>query len=404
MKKQLLGTTALVTAGLITAGTAEAQQAAAKGQIQLQLGGYMQQWIGTSNNKALAENAIGINPIRFSQQSDAEIYFRGSTTLDNGIQFGVMIEREVVGSPGNVTDEQFLYVESKFGRVILGMEDAPAFMMQYTAPDVGIGLSYGSQWQWVPAPAVATTNGSTGFTGGFDGPGNATRIRMEDDDSNKIIYYTPRIEGFQFGIAYIPSAQQDGILGLSTATGATIDTKSTTYYNGWSMGANFVRKLDKIDVALALGYQKWGDTPREGGVPSGTTANAPDPWAYSVGLNLGYAGFTLGGSYVEIKNLRVSDTTVSVSNGGKSWDVGLQYDWGPNAVSVGYFTSSVDGDVAQRGHDVSRKYQVSGRHKFSAGIEARASVFRQIWTGEDNSDPNDDNAGWGIVSGIVVNF
>jgi predicted porin len=246
---------------------------------------------------------------------------------------------------------------------------------------------------------------STAFVGGFDSPINTTRIRMEDDDSNKVIYYTPRIEGFQFGVAYIPTAtqdEQDGAPSANTSLG-TINSRSQIYSEGVALGLNFVRKIDQVDVALAFGYQKW--TRNSGELNATEPGRDPaHPWAFSWGINLGYRGFTFGASMEEVKDLRVSDTSTTVSNGGKSWDIGLQYDWGAHSVSLGYFEGWVDGEIATRGHDEQDKYQTSYRYKFSPGVEARASVFYQKWTGEYGTTSNDDNKGWGVVTGVLVNF
>ena len=78
MKKSLLATTALAALGAV----AVAGPATAAEKIKVSVGGYMEQWFGYSDNK----NSVNADRLAFDQQSDGEIHFKGSTTLDNGIK------------------------------------------------------------------------------------------------------------------------------------------------------------------------------------------------------------------------------------------------------------------------------------------------------------------------------
>ena len=79
MKKILFASSALVA--VAAAGTAQASE-----PIQLEVGGYMEQWAG------VADQDVGESKNAF--QSDAEVHFSGKTTLDNGIEVGAKIELE----------------------------------------------------------------------------------------------------------------------------------------------------------------------------------------------------------------------------------------------------------------------------------------------------------------------
>ena len=81
MKKSLLATTALAALGAV----AVAGPAVAAEKIKVSVGGYMEQWFGFADNK----NNVAPNTDGFDQQSDGEIHFKGSTTLDNGIKVGI---------------------------------------------------------------------------------------------------------------------------------------------------------------------------------------------------------------------------------------------------------------------------------------------------------------------------
>ena len=91
MKNTLLGTTALVAAGVM------AGQAAA--EVELGLGGYYRAAAGANVSEDFYS---GFDDPRFGAfRQDVEIYFRGNATLDNGITVGATIQLE-----GNQSSDQ----------------------------------------------------------------------------------------------------------------------------------------------------------------------------------------------------------------------------------------------------------------------------------------------------------
>ena len=87
MKKVLLGTSALLGAGLV------AGPACAADGIKLSVGGYFRTaYMVNFDDDDEGEPGNETNTDGFF--SDSEIYFRGSTTLDNGLEVGARVELE----------------------------------------------------------------------------------------------------------------------------------------------------------------------------------------------------------------------------------------------------------------------------------------------------------------------
>jgi len=186
MKKVLLGTTAIVAAGMIASSPASAAE-----KISAKVGGYMEQWIGyTSVDDGTTRDVDG-----FDIKSDSEIHFTGSTTLDNGIEFGVNVQLEANSNSGDQIDESYLIVKGSFGEINLGDENSAMYKMHYSPTDYGIGLNSGDQVDW------ASVNGSGITSGGyFRAPYGSTYVEPNRaNDSTKLTYYTPRFSGFQLG-------------------------------------------------------------------------------------------------------------------------------------------------------------------------------------------------------------
>jgi len=371
MKKVLFAGTALVAFGF-----AAAAQAAEP--IKLSVGGFMRQWVGyadiDNDNDAFSKVDV---------QSDTEVHFKGSSKLDNGLTVGVTVELEggnnASGTNSNGTvnanaatqiDEQFLFVSGGFGKVIVGSEDNVGAQFHNTAPDVGIGNDDGNITNWIGNPGAVTTVADS----------EVVTYMSDDGDAEKITYITPSFAGFQAGVSYAPDAYTTNDTSLA-ASGA----------DAWTGGISYNNKISdveiKADVALFT---------LNGG--SAATADASNGW--QAGLNLGYAGFTLGGSYL---NRDVESRRNTVSREGNAWTVGLAYKTGPMGVSLGYGQSEAEGLIANRGEDKLSQWIASGSYTMGPGVDLRASVFNVDFEDETNVSTS-NREGWGAVTGLAVAF
>ena len=110
MKKILLGSTAIVAAGMI----ASVPSANAASKMKLSVGGYMEQWVGfTSQDDGAGQDYSG-----FSTVSDGEIHFKGKTKLDNGITVGVNVQLEAQQG-GDQIDEPVSYTHLTLPTILL---------------------------------------------------------------------------------------------------------------------------------------------------------------------------------------------------------------------------------------------------------------------------------------------
>ncbi len=89
MKKQLIGTTALVGVGVLAA-SGVAQDANAADPLSLSIGGYYQTSLELRDEDD-SSGEPGANLQTFGLYDDGEIQFTASTTLDNGIGVKVRI-------------------------------------------------------------------------------------------------------------------------------------------------------------------------------------------------------------------------------------------------------------------------------------------------------------------------
>jgi len=188
MKRVLLGSSALIGAGLLSS------PALAEEGIKLAVGGYFK----TAYMVVLDEDGEGERGNERNTDgffSDAEIFFTGSTVLDNGLEVGARVELEGE-TDGDQVDEAWIFFSGGFGEVRIGSEDE-ALANACIVPPGGTGnFSAFSPNQWGANDDNGNSNGGVSFLGGLNS--NTVCDGVDDvSDAQKIVYITPNFAGFQ---------------------------------------------------------------------------------------------------------------------------------------------------------------------------------------------------------------
>lgn len=192
MKKILLGTTALVSAGLV------AGPALAGDPLSVSVSGS----VVTGFYVVDADTAAGGTDYQDTKVAlvarNIDIIAEG--TLDNGMTAGVDAKL-MLGSDWNSNTvasgatfrQLFAYLEGGFGRFEIGGVDGAAYKMHYTSP-----------W-FVPGNGVDSPNIYNGVsaTTGASASTRLSTFSLMATDANKVSYFTPRFAGFQIGRAHV---------------------------------------------------------------------------------------------------------------------------------------------------------------------------------------------------------
>ncbi|MGE5503330.1 MAG: porin [Actinomycetota bacterium] len=396
MKKLMLCGTALVAAGLTCA------PASASEKIKLELGGFSKWWVvGAWNDSSFqkASNtfngslaAVGSNTNNVDVKGDNEIWFSGTTELDNGLKVGVEVHLEAGGHTdmtSDTIDKSFSWVEGGFGKVMLGTYANGTVLLHVMAPD------------------AAGNIGSEGLiTGGFAvaQPTNVTvRQTTEidtDDNSDKITYVSPQFHGFTVGATYVPNLREDSRY-------PTIN--STQVYGVGGLYDNTYESLG-LGVKVSGGYVMYDANP---GDATSTNTGKSNEW--SVGTQLAWNGFTVGGAYRKINTNFVgtinganSAAAGTTSHAGRVWDAGIQYARDNWAVSFIHLNSQAEGDFGVRGSDIERVYQVSGKYTLGPGVDVLATAgyvtFDDERQKQSTGGDSNHNEGWTLMTGLALTF
>jgi outer membrane protein OmpU len=303
MKKILLGSTALVAAGLI-AGHAEAADG-----VKLSLGGYYRGaagWMGDDYDGALAGVEDDTRNYVFKQ--DVEVHFSGETTLDNGLKIGAVIQLEGQTSSDQI-DEVYAFFSGGWGEIRFGDDDEALTAMCSITPSAATNFG----------PDSPFFNFSNSGLGGY-GATNGTCYGL-DGDSTKIIYFSPNFGGFSFGASFTPDNTQD-TRNTTSGAGTRFENNPGQNSENISIAANFNHDFNGITLNLG-GGATWS-MDKEAAV---TGDEASDYQGYA---SVSFFGFTVGGA---------TEWRYNFGNDGSDqvvYGAGITYNWDAWTVGAGW--------------------------------------------------------------------
>ena len=351
MKKSLLATTALAALGVATV----AAPASASG-FELKVGGFMEQWFGYTDTA----NSVNSNADAIAEHSDVEIHISGKNTLDNGLTFGFMVEMEGESTGTENADEQYMTVEGSFGKIIMGSENTAPYLMHYTSKTNGVGVEEG--------------DGNSVWAYGGSGTLSSTMVHAAiHNDDNQISFISPRMNGVQVGVSYVPEAANND---------DTVPTSNTRQANGqrdngFGVAANYQTSVSEMSVKLALGYS-------DAGSDNNTT---DDDTALSTAIQLGFGGFTYSLAYGERKNGTASNTNIVTTS--------VAYNAGPMGVSLLY-ANGEDTTTNEKQDFV----EFGANYAVGPGVTAKGSIY--AWNKKTNNIAV--GKGQAVVGGIALSF
>lgn len=405
MKKTLLTTTAL---GLFAAGSAFAAGPT------VTVGGYADFQVGNGDQASLfqSQNNNGTIYSRdLHTRTDTEVHISVDGKADNGLGYGAYLELEADVNQDDSTgandnkERGYIYVESGFGRVELGNGADAGSSLKVGAESLAraTGGIAGDFYKYVDlSDDSAATNDLYYILPGLPTevglPGEANKGTTTQDThyaratANKITYFTPRIQGVQAGVSYTPDQAERG-----TADGFSGENNDGGVQDVWNLGLNYEGQFGDVGVkAAATG--EFGSAEDNGNTP--TTRD--DLKAYSIGGNLSYIGFTVGGSY------GAADEYLQVATNSREldyWTLGGAYEFGPFATSITYFSSEVKNGTAANLDNEFTNLSIGADYQLAPGLVPYVEV--SFFDTDDNvadTSTTTDNDGTVIIVGTELTF
>jgi hypothetical protein len=358
-KSKLLASTMLVAA-------ATAMSAVPANAVNLKIGGFGEYWIGYADN----DRGTGADAdSNFDVKQDAELYFHGEETLDNGMKIGARFELEAGNGNDNASgpgfDESWAWVKTSFGQVNIGNNDVATGYVGgvSTVGPVGIIKSDASDW----------------FAGSVTELNN-TDVDLGLGDSQNITYFTPRVAGFQAIVSYTPDSSD-------TTTSDFDDQEVGGLHNGFSMAVKYSGKFSGASVNLSGGYTTVERT------DATTTDNEAS--GYAVRGSIGYGAFTVTGAYARED---ISDTD-------EFWGISGLYTMGKHKFSLAYGIGTETNPGQNIGDNENEVVTLGWERNLGKGATIGASVFRMSNERAGVAAPAAAlNDGYGVVTGLKLKF
>jgi hypothetical protein len=385
MKKVLLGTSALLGAGLV------ASPAFAADGIKLSLGGFFRTAV-LVNIDDQGNGDLGDNRYNDGVFSDGEIYFLGKTTLDNGITVGARVELEAEQKSDQI-DAAYAYFSGGFGEIRIGSQNGA--LMTLCVTPVGGTTNFGafSQDQVINN---AFSGYSAGICNSVDGFG-LNDTNADGTRSQKIVYLTPNFGGFQLAVSWSPNGGHENtqVSDFHSGMPVAVDGEQRNIVDAY---ANYTRDFDGWGINAGLGGS-W--TLSTGGKGSNVKKND----YYQAGLNLTFGSFSIGAAGEYYNDFAHFDDGTDNGSTGDGWVVGGGMAYNIDAWTVGLQYSYADWEFINSSDDRRvNTVALSGNYDMGPGISLDATL-QYVWANADGGHTNGDNYNsLGIGLGTAFNF
>ena len=397
-RRFLTNTTALGAVGALATAIAPSTAQAADG-IKLGLGGqFKAAYMAAFDDDSEGELGNDHNTDGFF--NDAEIWFHGSTVLDNGLEVGAHVELEGETDADQI-DEAFVFFSGGFGEVQIGSND-DALGGSCLLPPGGTGnFSAFSPNQWGANNSGILGDDVVALTS------NAACVGVDDkQDAQKIIYHMPVFGGFQLTASYTPNGGDETHSdGVGPHVGMPFNNNGESRHN-FSAYGTYSFEGDGWGLDAGAGGS-W-----EGHVEQQTGPDRKRQDFYQAALNLTFGNFAIGGVFEYFKNLvdqgahfdddgdffSDHDVDAWVAGGGAAytmdaWTLGVQY-------------SHQDAEDDGAGADFTMdRAMVIGNYALGPGINLDGEVaYTWIDTSPEADNVLDDYQALELGLGTVITF
>lgn len=383
-----------------------AAPALAAGPIRVSVGGSFEGYVaGVRQQDGPGQPGFGRRDLAIYRR--ARLTFDGDTTLDGGTKVGLRIMLRGEAHQREQIDQSWLFFDHPFGRIELGRVRSAAYQMHYAMPGIQTAAD-----PWSPNRPAGD------FTGMAIPQASLARRSSSFVDSPKsarIVYYSPRLNGLQFGLSYAPDGciPAPGDYDAPTLNGPSVSQNCPGTINSAfqgaddlgqqgdriSLGLNYVARLGAVELALSAGYLA-GRIENTGG------GRFRDQQAWNVGGQIRHGGFILGAAFKHDNHGTVRAAVAPVPGRETDWNIGLVRVDGRWRYGIGYAATTVAGlDTAGAtlGHDRYRAMELGGAYELGPGISLTAGTEYERWTSW-HGNPLAINRGWVWQAGTTLRF
>ncbi len=374
---------------LINTAFAAGEQLTFGGDISTQLG-YVRQ---TGNFKYNDPDVRTLFPERVAIVNDSKLYIHHKGVISQGLKYGGKVglfsdtsaSKQAKG--GNV-EYTFAYLESKFGKLEAGSYYGVADGMRLKPIEVGTGGVFGDSVYFLN-PALSIVNQSYTSRVFLTQPEMLSNYSLwgvpnnKSSVANKVSYLTPKWNGLQLGVTYIPDLNTHG-----------------TVAQHRTVGKSSVTNLDALDIAqkqMVTGAMNFEHSFNQLLVKAGVLAesgkskdvNKKDVKSYMLSGLVSYSGLELYGAYGNHNKSGLSKVGLYSKKRISFYTAAINYSYKQFGLGVSHFASKTPYNVLAvndtlKKPNTFRNTVISADYKITSGfksyIEYSKSHFKDIDT------------------------
>ena len=328
--------------------------------IRVSVGGKLRHFFFVSDQDEIAPEAINA----FGMSSDVEIYFKGSTKLDNGLEISAVVELEAETSGSTNGDEVYIDIRGDWGRFRIGEKEG--FNASFNGSPVPEAFLTTDE-RIIGEMAIKRRNGVT--------VNDTFTFKRFASDVLGVRYETPSFSGFKAAVSYHPSV----------ATGEGPTDMATQRNNAIDVSAGWTGRVGAVDLRVGGGYFHVSSRKSQFLADDGIEA-----WNANVTATMGRV--QIGGTIMDVNPVNGTDET--------SWTVGALYNLQPWSFSADYFHAVrkpfANATIKERTEFV----KLQSAYKLGPGIGVGLTGF--YTTQRDATNVSYD--GYGMIMGAKLDF
>ncbi len=221
---------------------------------QLKLKGVLDFKAVSLHSKGTKKNEKKLSPDRgdIAFASSANMFIQMSKEVADSFRYGAQISL-MTTTINDRGASSHLYLESDYGKIELGSDKSANHKMKITAYNISCGT--GSLWDSFANLSKGPGGISyiSGYSNFLDGK---TRFSKSAEYARKVSYFTPKINGLQLGISYIPDTGNQGFAPLDKENYSDLNKSSKYKFaikDGVALGATIEKSFnDRIKIKTAL--------------------------------------------------------------------------------------------------------------------------------------------------------
>jgi len=289
-----------------------------------------------------------------------------SAKADNGLEYGARMRLRAASNARTTdADRAYIFAQGTFGQVRLGVTNSFNDETYVSAPTDYLPLALVDQVQnWFgPNTNIAGNGPASAATGNSI----IWPSLNPDGQATKIVYFSPRFAGLQLGASYTPRNDSSNTdVNRVDPVGAPFGGANGTYTDMVEVGGNYTNTFGGFAVKASAGYY-WGQAVENVG-----GSNYKDLNAWQVGAQVGYAGFSVGGSYTDFGKSGLNERPGFFTASTRNWVVGAQYTAGPIVVGANYKNGRDSGSLVLNGDRELQVYEIGVGYTVAPGLTLQA--------------------------------